>query len=57
MDFGTLWGGLSYRRSIDGAQYTSGNGISKKITIYYPIVGVNFNNLCLLTRTACSWCS
>jgi hypothetical protein len=44
MDFGTLWGGLSYRRSIDGAQYTDGNGIATKITIYYPIVGVNFNN-------------
>jgi hypothetical protein len=27
MDFGTLWGGLSYRRSIDD-QYTSGNGIA-----------------------------
>jgi hypothetical protein len=24
-------GGLSYRRSIDGAQYTSGNGIAKKL--------------------------
>jgi hypothetical protein len=35
MDFGTLWGGLSYRRSFDGAQYTDGNGIANKITIYF----------------------
>jgi type IX secretion system PorP/SprF family membrane protein len=45
MDFGTLWGGLSYRRSIDGAQYTSGNGIAtQKLQYITPIVGVNFNN-------------
>jgi hypothetical protein len=45
MDFGTLWGGLSYRRSIDGAQYTSGNGIATQKKLQYtPIVGVNFNN-------------
>jgi hypothetical protein len=37
-------GGLSYRRSIDGAQYTSNGIATQKITIYYPIVGVNFNN-------------
>jgi hypothetical protein len=43
MDFGTLWGGLSYRRSIDGAQYTSGNGIATQ-KLQYTIVGVNFNN-------------
>ena len=30
MDFGRLWGGLSYRRSLDGAQYQSipGGGVS-----------------------------
>jgi hypothetical protein len=38
MDFGT-WGGLSYRRSIDGAQYTSGNGIATQNYNILPIVG------------------
>ncbi|AWG20329.1 hypothetical protein FFWV33_01710 [Flavobacterium faecale] len=45
MDFGTLWGGLSYRRSIDGAQYASGNGIAVQHLQYItPIVGVNYKN-------------
>jgi hypothetical protein len=45
MDFGMLWGGLSYRRSLDGAEYSNGNGISKQNLQYItPIVGVNFNN-------------
>ncbi|MBP2284095.1 type IX secretion system PorP/SprF family membrane protein [Flavobacterium sp. CG_23.5] len=44
-DFGKLWGGLSYRRSFDGAEYTSGSGISKqKLQYVTPIIGVNFNN-------------
>ncbi|MFV8341731.1 type IX secretion system membrane protein PorP/SprF [Flavobacterium sp. XS2P39] len=45
MDFGKLWAGLSYRRSLDGAEYTDGAGISKqKLQYITPIVGVNFNN-------------
>jgi type IX secretion system PorP/SprF family membrane protein len=45
MDFGTLWGGLSYRTSFDGAEYNNGNGISKqRYQSITPIVGVNFNN-------------
>ncbi|MBP6181475.1 type IX secretion system membrane protein PorP/SprF [Flavobacterium sp.] len=45
MDFGKLWGGLSYRRSLDGAEYTNGSGVSKQNLQYItPIVGVNFNN-------------
>jgi hypothetical protein len=45
-------GGLSYRRSIDGAQYTSGNGIAtQKLQYITPIVGVNLITSCLLTRT------
>jgi type IX secretion system PorP/SprF family membrane protein len=44
-DFGRLWGGLSYRRSFDGAEYTNGSGVSKqKLQYFTPIVGVNFNN-------------
>jgi type IX secretion system PorP/SprF family membrane protein len=45
MDFGNVWGALSYRRSFDGAEYTDGNGISKKKLQYItPIVGLNINN-------------
>jgi type IX secretion system PorP/SprF family membrane protein len=44
-DFGKLWGGLSYRRSFDSAEYTNGSGFSKQRLQYFtPIVGVNFNN-------------
>lgn len=45
MDFGTLWGGLSYRTSFDGAEFNNGNGTSKqRYQSISPIVGVNFNN-------------
>ena len=46
LDFGKLWGGLSYRRSLDGAEYanTSG-GISKQnLQFFTPIIGVNYKN-------------
>lgn len=42
---GTLWGGLSYRRSLDGAQYIEGNSVAdQKLQYITPIVGFNFNN-------------
>lgn len=45
MDFGTLWGGLSYRTSFDGAEYNNGNGTSKqRYQSLSPIIGVNFGN-------------
>lgn len=45
MNFGTLWGGLSYRTSFDGAEFNNGNGTSKqRYQAITPIVGVNFNN-------------
>lgn len=45
LDFGKLWGGLSYRRSIDGAQYVSGNGTAdQKLQYITPIIGVNYQN-------------
>ncbi|WP_418264786.1 type IX secretion system membrane protein PorP/SprF [Flavobacterium faecale] len=45
MDFGTLWGGLSYRRSIDGAEYSNAGAISTQHLQYItPIVGLNYNN-------------
>ena len=44
-DFGKLWGGLSYRRSFDGAEYVSGSGVSsQKLQFITPIFGLNFNN-------------
>lgn len=45
LDFGKLWGGLSYRRSLDGAQFADNNGISEqKLQYITPIVGVNYKN-------------
>ncbi|WP_445383108.1 PorP/SprF family type IX secretion system membrane protein [Robiginitalea sp. IMCC43444] len=40
--FGTLWGGLSYRRSFDGAQFlANGNFGEQRLQLFTPIVGVN----------------
>lgn len=45
MEFGQLWGGLSYRRSFDGAEYLNGTEIKgQKLQYYTPILGINFNN-------------
>jgi type IX secretion system PorP/SprF family membrane protein len=45
LDFGKLWGGLSYRRSLDGAEYVEGNAIStQKLQYFTPILGVNYKN-------------
>lgn len=45
MDFGKLWGGLSYRRSLDGAEYISGNTVATQNLQYItPIIGVNYKN-------------
>jgi type IX secretion system PorP/SprF family membrane protein len=44
LDFGKMWGGLSYRRSFDGAQYQDGNSVSdQRLQYFTPIVGVNYN--------------
>jgi type IX secretion system PorP/SprF family membrane protein len=44
MDFGKLWGALSYRRSLDGAQYVEGNAIAtQKLQYITPIIGMNYN--------------
>lgn len=43
IDFGRLWGGLSYRTSFDGAEYNNGSGTSKqRYQSISPIVGVNY---------------
>lgn len=45
LEFGRLWGALSYRRSLDGAQYVEGNAISEqKLQYITPIIGINFKN-------------
>ncbi len=46
MDFGKLWGGLSYRNSFDGTEYiTNSNSVSsQKLQQITPILGINYNN-------------
>ena len=45
MDFGKVWGGLSYRRSLDGAEYysTTGSAEGQKLQYITPFVGVNYD--------------
>jgi len=43
VDFGRLWGGVSYRRSFDGAEYLSGSTVKEqKLQYITPIIGVNY---------------
>jgi type IX secretion system PorP/SprF family membrane protein len=43
LDFGRLWGGISYRRSFDGAEYEDGASVGEqKLQWISPIVGVNY---------------
>lgn len=45
MDFGKVWGGLSYRRSLDGAEFRNGAGVSsQKLQYFTPFVGVDYKN-------------
>jgi len=45
-DFGRIWGGLSYRRSLDGAEFLDGNNSvgSQKLQLFTPFVGVEYKN-------------
>lgn len=44
LDFGKVWGGLSYRRSFDGAQYVDGSSVSdQKLQYFTPFIGVNYD--------------
>jgi hypothetical protein len=38
MDFGKIWGGLSYRRSLDGAEFLDGSGVSSQKLQYLPLL-------------------
>jgi len=44
LDNGRIWGGLSYRRSLDGAEFLGSNGSvrSQKLSTITPFVGFNF---------------
>ena len=44
-NFGKLWGGLSYRRSFDAAQYESNGSVdSQRLQYITPIIGLNYQN-------------
>lgn len=44
MEFGRLWGGISYRRSFDGSEFLDGNEIkNQKLQYITPVLGVNYN--------------
>ena len=44
LDFGRLWGGLSYRRSFDGAQFNNDGSIDdQKLQWITPIIGLNYD--------------
>ncbi|MBA6152267.1 PorP/SprF family type IX secretion system membrane protein [Gelidibacter maritimus] len=45
MEFGKLWGGISYRRSLDGAEFANGPGVSsQKLQYFTPFLGVDYKN-------------
>ena len=44
MDFGSVWGGLSYRRSLDGAEFVNGTQVdNQKLQYITPFIGLNYN--------------
>ncbi|MBT8305538.1 MAG: type IX secretion system membrane protein PorP/SprF [Maribacter sp.] len=45
VDFGRIWGGVSYRRSFDGAQFlVDGSFGEQRLQLITPIIGANINN-------------
>ncbi|HMI06462.1 MAG TPA: type IX secretion system membrane protein PorP/SprF [Flavobacterium sp.] len=45
LEFGKIWGGLSYRRSLDGAEYVENNAIqTQKLQFITPIIGINYQD-------------
>ncbi len=48
MEFGSLWGGLSYRRSSDATEYLDGVNVkAQKLQYITPVVGVNYKEYML----------
>ena len=44
MEFGKLWGGISYRNSFDGAEYLNGIDVAnQKLQYLTPVIGINVN--------------
>lgn len=44
-NFGKLWGGLSYRRALDSAEFEDGGSVAtQRLQYLTPIVGLNFQN-------------
>lgn len=44
VSFGSVWAGLSYRRSFDGAQYqANGSFGEQRLQLFTPIIGINYN--------------
>jgi hypothetical protein len=45
MEFGRLFGGISYRHSFDGAEYLNGQSVtSQKLQYLSPMVGIRFKD-------------
>lgn len=44
MEFGKLWGGISYRRSLDTADVGDDSIASQKLQYFTPFIGVDFKN-------------
>lgn len=45
LEFGRLWGGISYRRSLDGAQYVEGSAVNtQKLQYVTPLIGINYKS-------------
>ena len=45
VDFGRIWGGLSYRRSFEGAQFATADSFGEqRLQLFTPIVGANVGN-------------
>ena len=48
VDFGRIWGGVSYRRSFEGAQFINGDTFgNQNLQLLTPIIGANINNFML----------
>lgn len=48
LEMGQLWGGLSYRKSFDGAEFTNGSGTnSQKLQYITPVLGFNYKSFML----------
>ncbi|MDR6844124.1 type IX secretion system membrane protein PorP/SprF [Flavobacterium granuli] len=46
LEMGQLWGGLSYRKSFDGAEFSSGGGTnSQKLQYITPVLGFNYKKI------------